>query len=218
VDHRRLCVELQSVCLERVSLCAGRARLERRERLTLQGRAAGTTTRRTVSQSAGRRGRDPPRSETGRTCRQGRQRNPGSATRAGPCSESHHRPGSSSHVSARPAMISGGRPSVTHDDVVAAGILEHASDELGRDGCAALVLLVLPGVRKVGDDGSDALGRRNLASMDQNQELHKAARREWGQAADERRARQSDVDQRDRKQRQSGAVSQRPATSSRPGA
>ena len=60
------------------------------------------------------------------------------------------------------------------DDVVAAGRLQHVRDELGRDGRARLVLLVLARVREVGDDGGDAARRGRLAGVDHDEELHEA--------------------------------------------
>lgn len=60
------------------------------------------------------------------------------------------------------------------DDMVAASGLEHVGHELGGDGSARLVLLVLTGVREVRDDGSDAASRGCLASVDHNEELHNA--------------------------------------------
>lgn len=60
------------------------------------------------------------------------------------------------------------------DDVVAAGRLQHVGDELGRDGRAALVLLVLPRVGEVGDHGRDAPRRGRAAGVDHDEQLHKS--------------------------------------------
>jgi hypothetical protein len=60
------------------------------------------------------------------------------------------------------------------DDVVAAGGLEHVGNELGGDGRAGLVLLVLAGVEEVGDDGGDSAGRGGFAGVDHDQQLHEA--------------------------------------------
>jgi len=60
----------------------------------------------------------------------------------------------------------------THNDVVTAGLVEHVGDELGGDGRARLVLLVLAGVEEVGDDGGDAARRRDAARVDHDAELH----------------------------------------------
>ena len=58
------------------------------------------------------------------------------------------------------------------DDVVTPGRLEHVGHELCGDGCARLVLFVLPRVGKVGDDGGDATCRGSLAGGDYDEELH----------------------------------------------
>lgn len=58
------------------------------------------------------------------------------------------------------------------DDMIGARHREHVGHELGRDGRTALVLLVLPRVRVAGDDCSDALGRRGLARIDHDAQLH----------------------------------------------
>ena len=60
------------------------------------------------------------------------------------------------------------------DDVVAAGRLQHVGGELGRDGRARLVLLVLARVGEVGDDGGDAACRCRFAGVDHDHELHQA--------------------------------------------
>lgn len=46
----------------------------------------------------------------------------------------------------------------THDDVVASRRDQHVGDELGGNGRSRLVLLVLPGVKEVRDDGRNPLG------------------------------------------------------------
>ena len=58
------------------------------------------------------------------------------------------------------------------DDVVAAGRLQHVGDELGTDGGAALILLILAGVGEVGNDGRDAACRRGAAGVDHDEQLH----------------------------------------------
>ena len=58
------------------------------------------------------------------------------------------------------------------DDVVRASHSQHVGDQLGRDGRAALVLLVLAGVEVVGDDRRDLVHRGDLACVDENQQLH----------------------------------------------
>ena len=60
----------------------------------------------------------------------------------------------------------------THDDMVAAGLLQHVRDELRGDGSAALVLLVLTGIGEQGDDRGNALRARDLAGVDHNAHLH----------------------------------------------
>lgn len=60
------------------------------------------------------------------------------------------------------------------DDVVAASGLEHVRHQLGGDRSTTLVLLILAGVREVGDDGCDAAGRGGLASVDHDKELHES--------------------------------------------
>jgi len=60
------------------------------------------------------------------------------------------------------------------DDVVAAGGLQHVRDELGGDGGARLVLLVLARVGEVGDHGGDAARGGGLARVDHDEELHEA--------------------------------------------
>lgn len=57
--------------------------------------------------------------------------------------------------------------------MVAASPLDHICDELGGDGCTALVLLVLTSVGKQWDDSSYTLRARNLAGVDHNAKFHK---------------------------------------------
>ena len=52
------------------------------------------------------------------------------------------------------------------DHVVAAGGLQHVGDELGGDGGAALVLLVLARVGEVGYDGGNSSRRCGSAGVD----------------------------------------------------
>ena len=58
------------------------------------------------------------------------------------------------------------------DDVVAACDGEHVSDELGGDGCPALVFFVHAGVRVARDDGGDAAGRSTLARGNEDEKFH----------------------------------------------
>ena len=58
------------------------------------------------------------------------------------------------------------------DDVVAAGYGEHVGDELGGNGCPALVFFVHAGVRVAWNDGSDAAGRSTLARGNEDEKLH----------------------------------------------
>lgn len=60
------------------------------------------------------------------------------------------------------------------DDVIAPGRLQHVGYQLGRDGRSRLVLLVLSGVREVGNHGRDAAGRGRFAGVDHDEELHEA--------------------------------------------
>lgn len=60
----------------------------------------------------------------------------------------------------------------THDDVIAARLLDHVCNKLRRDWGAALVLLVLPRIWVQRNDGRDALRARNLAGVDHNAQLH----------------------------------------------
>lgn len=63
---------------------------------------------------------------------------------------------------------------VHSDEVIAAGSLQHVGDQLGRDRCSTLVLLVLSGIGEVREDGRDATGAGGSAGMDHDQELHQA--------------------------------------------
>lgn len=58
--------------------------------------------------------------------------------------------------------------------MVTARLLNHVGDELGADRGAALVLLVLSCVEEVRDDGCDAPGTGDLASMNHDEQLHEA--------------------------------------------
>lgn len=58
--------------------------------------------------------------------------------------------------------------------MIAAGSLEHVGHQLGGDGSARFILLVLAGIRKVGDDGGDATGGGGFASIDDDEEFHQA--------------------------------------------
>ena len=49
---------------------------------------------------------------------------------------------------------------------------EHVSDELSTDRYTRLVLTILTGPAKVGDDGSDVVCRGALSSVDHQQQLH----------------------------------------------
>lgn len=69
---------------------------------------------------------------------------------------------------------SAAQTTVTHNDVVTSGLLDHGSNELSRDRSTRLVLLVLSGIGEVRDDGGDASSRSDLASMDEDKELHEA--------------------------------------------
>jgi len=89
--------------------------------------------------------------KAGLTCQPGRQRSPGSAKRASPSSAVSY----SLKTSPRP----------THDDVVTSRRDQHVGDELGGDGRSGLVLLVLPSIEEVRDDGCDPLGRCDLLSV-----------------------------------------------------
>lgn len=55
------------------------------------------------------------------------------------------------------------------DDMVAAGTLQHVCDELGADGGARLVLLILASVGEVWHDCGDAARRCRLAGFDDNE-------------------------------------------------
>jgi hypothetical protein len=63
---------------------------------------------------------------------------------------------------------------VHSDDMAAPRGLQHVRDQLSTDGRTAFVLLVLARVGKIGNDGGDAAGRRGLARVDQDQQLHQA--------------------------------------------
>lgn len=60
------------------------------------------------------------------------------------------------------------------NDVVAASCLEHVCHELSRDGCTALVLLILARVGEVGNDSGDTPGGSSFASVDHDEELHES--------------------------------------------
>lgn len=61
---------------------------------------------------------------------------------------------------------------MTHDNMVAPGLLKHVGDEFGSDGCSTLVLLVLASVGKEGQDGCDPLRARDFAGVDHDAKLH----------------------------------------------
>lgn len=58
------------------------------------------------------------------------------------------------------------------NNVVGTSNGEHVGDQLGSDGGARLVLLVLASIGEARNDGSDAAGRGSLAGIDHDQELH----------------------------------------------
>jgi hypothetical protein len=58
------------------------------------------------------------------------------------------------------------------DDMIAAGGLQHVCHELGCDRSPTLILLILTGVREVGEDGGNAARRGSAASVDEDEELH----------------------------------------------
>lgn len=58
------------------------------------------------------------------------------------------------------------------DEVVASGRDEHISNEFGGDGCSALVLLVLSGIRVARNDGGDSSSRGGSAGGDEDEEFH----------------------------------------------
>lgn len=60
------------------------------------------------------------------------------------------------------------------DNMVAAGSLQHVRDELGGYGRATLVLLVLPRIREIRDDGGDSPGAGGSAGVDHDEKLHEA--------------------------------------------
>ena len=51
-------------------------------------------------------------------------------------------------------------------------LLDHIGDQLGGNGCPALVLLVLTCVREMGHDGGNPLRACDLASVDHDAQLH----------------------------------------------
>lgn len=58
------------------------------------------------------------------------------------------------------------------DDMVAAGTLQHVRDELGANGGARLVFLVLAGIGEVWHDSGDAARGCRLAGLDDDEQLH----------------------------------------------
>lgn len=60
------------------------------------------------------------------------------------------------------------------DNVVTASGLEHVCNQLRRDWCTRLVLLILASVWEVWDNSGDAASRCGLAGIDHDQELHEA--------------------------------------------
>ena len=58
--------------------------------------------------------------------------------------------------------------------MVASSSLEHVGNQLRGDWGTRFVLLVLAGVWEVWNDGSDAARRSGLASIDHDEEFHKA--------------------------------------------
>lgn len=78
----------------------------------------------------------------------------------------------------------------TYNDMVAAGILDHICNQLGSDRRSTLVLLVLPSIVEVWDDGCDPPGAGRLASMDHDEQFHegsiggcRCSRRSWTAAS-----------------------------------
>lgn len=55
------------------------------------------------------------------------------------------------------------------DHVIAPGRLEHVGHQLRGDGGSGFVLLVLPSIRKIGDDGCNASSRSGLAGIDDDE-------------------------------------------------
>lgn len=60
------------------------------------------------------------------------------------------------------------------NDMVASGRDQHVGNELGGYGRSALVLLVLSGIGKVGENGGDAAGAGGATGVDHDEELHQA--------------------------------------------
>ena len=60
----------------------------------------------------------------------------------------------------------------THNYVVAASLLDHVGDQARRDRRTTLVLLVLAGVKEVGDHGCHAACGRGLARVNHDEQLH----------------------------------------------
>ena len=58
--------------------------------------------------------------------------------------------------------------------MIATGRLQHIRNQLGRDGRPGLVLLVLPCVREVRNDGRDTSSAGCFACVDHDEELHQA--------------------------------------------
>ena len=56
----------------------------------------------------------------------------------------------------------------TYYDMVTTRLLQHIGNKFGSDGCPALVLLVLSGVRVEGEDGRDALRTGDFAGQGQS--------------------------------------------------
>jgi hypothetical protein len=63
---------------------------------------------------------------------------------------------------------------IHRDDMVTPSSLQHIRNQLGRDRCSALVLLVLARIWEVRDDCSDASGAGGLAGVDHDEEFHEA--------------------------------------------
>lgn len=60
------------------------------------------------------------------------------------------------------------------DHMIAAGCLQHVRHELCRDGCTGFVFLILAGIGKVRDHGSDTTGGCGLAGVDDDEKFHEA--------------------------------------------
>lgn len=56
--------------------------------------------------------------------------------------------------------------------MIATCALKHVCDELGRDGRATTIGLILTSIREVRYDGSDARRRGDLTCADENEDLH----------------------------------------------